>query len=130
MSGDISHVGATLLILLGLAVAFALLARRARGPYPVGPVLGGLALSPIPDTPQIHLHPDIIFYGVLPPLLYSAAWFTSWRDFSHHLVSIVSLSFGLVLFTIAGVALAAHWLFPGFDWRIGLILGAVVAPTD
>ena len=22
------------------------------------------------------------------------------------------------------------WLFPGFDWRIGVILGAVVAPTD
>jgi CPA1 family monovalent cation:H+ antiporter len=36
----------------------------------------------------------------------------------------------LVLFTILGVALAAHWLFPGFDWRLGAILGAIVAPTD
>lgn len=25
---------------------------------------------------------------------------------------------------------AAHWLFPGFDWRLGCVLGAVVAPTD
>ena len=29
-----------------------------------------------------------------------------------------------------GVALGAPWLFPGFDWKLGLVLGAVVAPTD
>jgi Na+/H+ antiporter len=128
--GDTGHIGAILLILLGLAVAFALLARRTRVPYPVVLVLGGLALSLVPGTPQIRLRPDIVFYGILPPLLFSAAWFTSWRDFSHHLISIVSLAFGLVIFTIAGVALAAQWLIPGFDWRLGVILGAVVAPTD
>ncbi len=66
----------------------------------------------------------------MPPLLYAAAWLTSWREFRHNLVSIVSVACGLVGFTIAGFAFAAQWLFPGFDWRIGVILGAVVAPTD
>ena len=42
----------------------------------------------------------------------------------------MSLACGLVTFTIVGVSVAAHWLFPGFDWRLGVILGAVVAPTD
>src|SRR5262249_12232493 len=62
--------------------------------------------------------------------LYSAAWQTSWRDFRHHFVSIFLLAFGLVGFTVAGVALAAPAIFSGFDWRLGLVLGAVVAPTD
>jgi CPA1 family monovalent cation:H+ antiporter len=124
------NVGSVLLILLGLAVAFALLARRVHIAYPVVLVLGGLGLSLLPGTPRIQFDPNFIFYGVLPPLLYAAAWSTSWRDFSHHLVSIVSLAFGLVLFTILGVAVAAHLLLPGFDWRLAAILGAVVAPTD
>jgi Na+/H+ antiporter len=74
--------------------------------------------------------PDVIFLVVLPPLLYSAAWLTSWRDFKFNLVSILFLAFGLVGFTVLGVAEAARWVFPGFDWRLGFVLGAVVATTD
>jgi CPA1 family monovalent cation:H+ antiporter len=118
------------LILLGFAVAFALLARRIELPYPVVLLIGGLALSFVPGTPRFRLDPNFVFYIVLPPLLYSAAWLTSWHDFSHHLVSILSLAFGLVMFTILGVAAAANLLFPGFGWTAGAILGAVVAPTD
>ena len=66
----------------------------------------------------------------MPPLLYAAAWVTSWRDFSRNLLSISMLAFGLVGFTVLGVALAGPWLFPGFDWRIGFVLGAAVATTD
>ncbi len=67
---------------------------------------------------------------MLPPLLYAAAWVTSWRDFSRNLVSISMLAFGLVGATVLCVALAGPWLFPGFDWRVGFVLGAVVATTD
>jgi CPA1 family monovalent cation:H+ antiporter len=63
-------------------------------------------------------------------MLYSAAWLTSWREFSRNLVSILSLAFGLVSFTVIGVGYACHWFLPGFDWRMGLVRGAVVAPTD
>jgi len=35
-----------------------------------------------------------------------------------------------VLFTIIGVSEAGQWFLPGFDWRVGLVLGAIVAPTD
>lgn len=126
----VGSAGSVFLILLLFVVVFALLARKLRTPYPIVLVIAGLALSTIPGTPQIHLDPDVIFTIVLPPLLYAAAWMTSWREFQHNLVSIVSLACGLVGFTIAGVAIAAPWLFPGFDWRIGVILGAVVAPTD
>lgn len=71
-----------------------------------------------------------MFFVILPPLLYSAAWLTSWREFTYNLVTVFLLAFGLVTFTVVGVALACQWFLPGFDWRVGLVLGAVVAPTD
>ncbi len=117
-------------ILLVALIAFATLARRLNLPYPIVLVLAGLLIGFVPGLPQITLDPDVIFFIVLPPLLYSAAWLTSWRDFSYNLVSITSLAVGLVGFTVAGVALAAGSILPGFDWRSGFLLGAVVSTTD
>src|SRR5260370_38520314 len=93
-------------------------------------VVGGLLLGLVPGIPHITLNPDLIFLVVLPPLLYAAAWNTSWRDFRYNFVSIFFLAFGLVGFTVAWVALIAPRVFEGFDWRLGFVLGAVVAPTD
>jgi monovalent cation/hydrogen antiporter len=93
-------------------------------------VLGGLLVSFIPGLPNVSLNPDFIFLTVLPPLLFASATQTSWAEFKYNLISISSLAFGLVGFTVLGVSLAAHWPIPGFDWRLGLVLGAAVAPTD
>jgi monovalent cation/hydrogen antiporter len=84
----------------------------------------------VPGIPRLTLDPDLIFLVALPPLLYSAASVTSWRDLSNNLVSVLMLAIGLVGFTVLGVALAGHWLISGFDWRVGLVLGAAVATTD
>jgi Na+/H+ antiporter len=118
------------LLLLFFVVVFGILACRLGTPYPIVMVIGGVLLSFIPAVPDITLNPDLIFLVVLPPLLYSSAWNTSWRDFRYNIVSISSLAFGLVAFTVVGVALAAPRVFAGFDWRLGLVLGAIVAPTD
>jgi Na+/H+ antiporter len=119
-----------LLLLLLFVTVFAALARKLQTPYPIVLVIAGLLLSFLPGVPAVTLNPDLIFLVVLPPLLYSAAWLTSWRDFSYNLVSIAMLAFGLVGFTVFAVAEAGPWLFPGFDWRIGFVLGATVATTD
>jgi Na+/H+ antiporter len=129
-SGGIHQVEIVFLLLLLFVVAFAALARKLQTPYPIVLVVAGLLISFIPGIPKIPLNPDLIFLVVLPPLLYAAAWMTSWRDFKFNLVSILMLAFGLVGFTVLGVAGAAAWVFPGFDWRLGLVLGAVVATTD
>src|SRR5882672_5316810 len=93
-------------------------------------LIAGLLLSFVPGIPNVSLNPDVIFLVVLPPLLYSAAWVTSWREFKFNLVSILMLAFGLVGFTVVGIAATTKWVFAGFDWRLGFVLGAVVATTD
>src|SRR5947209_6574777 len=118
------------LLLLLFVVLFGALARKLKLPYPIVLVIAGLVLSFIPGIPHISLNPDVVFLVFLPPLLYSAAWFTSWRDFKYNIVSILFLAFGLVGFTVAGVAIFAPHIFGGFDWRLGFVLGAVVATTD
>jgi monovalent cation/hydrogen antiporter len=130
LGGGIHAVEIVFLLLLLFVVAFGALSRKLKTPYPIVLVIGGLLLSFVPGIPKITLHPDLIFFIILPPLLYSAAWLTSWREFSYHFVSIFMLAFGLVTFTVIGVTQAGRWFLPGFDWRIGLVLGAVVAPTD
>jgi monovalent cation/hydrogen antiporter len=111
------------LLLLLFVVAFGALARKLQVPYPIVLVIAGALLGFVPGIPRIGLNPDLIFFVVLPPLLYSAAWKTSWREFSFNMVSILFLAFGLVAFTVIGVALGAPWLLSGFDWKLCLVLG-------
>lgn len=126
----LGYVQALLLGLIALIVAFAGLARRFAVSYPIVLVLAGLLCSFVPRLPQIPLPPDLVFLIFLPPLLFAAAWQTSWREFRFNFVSILMLAVGLVLFTAFGVSLTAHFFMPGFDWRLGFLLGAVVSPTD
>ena len=130
MHSGIQAVEMVVLLLLLFVVAFGALAKRLEVPYPIVLVVAGALLGFIPGIPRIALDPDIIFFVVLPPLLYAAAWTTSWREFRFNLVSILLLAFGLVFFTVLGVAAGAQWLFAGFTWNMGIVLGAAVAPTD
>lgn len=129
-ASDISHVEIVLLMLFVSVAGLALLARRIGIAYPIILVIGGLAFSLIPHIPHVELNPNVVIYVFLPPLLFSAAFHTSWRDFVNNIVSIVLLAFGLVGFTILGVAGTTQYLIPGFDWKLGLVLGSVVATTD
>ena len=121
---------AVFLLLLVFVAAFAALARRLKVPYPILLVVAGLLLSFLPGMPKIALDPNLVFLVFLPPLLYSAAWTLSWREFQRNFVTIAMLAVGLVLFTVVGLAMAAGSLLPGFDWRSAVLLGAVVAATD
>src|ERR1700760_3317884 len=111
IGGGIHAVEMVFLLLLGFVVIFAALARKLQTPYPIVLVVAGLLLSFVPGVPRISLNPEVVFLVVLPPLLYGAAWLTSWRDFKFNLVSISFLAFGLVGFTVLGVAEAARQWF-------------------
>ncbi|MBW8748345.1 MAG: Na+/H+ antiporter [Acidobacteria bacterium] len=131
MGGNLHSLELVLMLLLAFVASIAGVARRWQKPYPIVLVIGGLLLSFVPHLPAIPLNPDIVFLVFLPPLLYSAAWQTSWRDFRFNFTSIAMLAVGLVGFTVIGVAWVANrWLLKEFDWRAGVLLGAVVSPTD
>ena len=128
--GGVQLVQTVFLLLLVFVAAFAGLARRLNVPYPIVLVVAGLLLSFIPGIPRIPLNPDLVFLVFLPPLLYSAAWTLSWRGFQRNFARITMLAIGLVAFSVLGLAWSAKWMLPGFDWRSGFLLGAVVAATD
>jgi CPA1 family monovalent cation:H+ antiporter len=117
-------------VLLMIVAALDVVARRIGLPYPVLLVLSGLFLSLVPFLPHVGFDPDLALLVFLPPLLYPAALFTSWRDFRRNLRSIALLGFGLVLTTTISVACVAHAMIPGLPWAAALILGAIVSPPD
>jgi len=129
-AAGVQAVQAVFLLLLVCVAVFAGLARRLKVPYPILLVIAGLVLSFLPGMPRIGLDPSLVFFVFLPPLLYSAAWTLSWREFQRNFVSIAMLAVGLVFFTVLGLAMADGRLLPGFDWRSAVLLGAVVAATD
>jgi CPA1 family monovalent cation:H+ antiporter len=92
-------------------------------------VVAGIAIAFVPGLPKIELAPEVVLLVILPPLIYSAGVAMSWRDFRFNLRPITLLAFGCVVFTTCAVAAAAHYLLK-FDWAIGFLLGAIIAPPD
>lgn len=117
------------LLLFGVVVALGVLAQWLRLPYPILLVIGGLLLGFQPWAPEYALPPDVVFFLFLPPLLYAAAFNTDWSAFRLNLRAITLLAVGLVVFTAAVVAVAAHY-FLGLPLALGFVLGAIVAPPD
>jgi Na+/H+ antiporter len=128
---ELSAQDALLLLALLVAVAGLIaLAPATRIPYPILLVLGGLALGFIPGIPTVELDPELVLVAFLPPLLYSAAFFTSLRQLRANVRPISMLAVGLVLATSATVACVAHAIVPDLSWSAAFVLGAIVSPTD
>ena len=131
--GNGPSISSILILVLGLlvvVVALAIIAPRLHIPYTILLVLGGLLLGFVPGLPRFTLDPDVVFLLLLPPLLYSSAWQTSWRDFHANLRPISLLALGLVLLTTIVVAVVVHVLIPDLPWAVAFVLGAIVSPTD
>lgn len=113
-----------------LVIALTALARRLPVPTPILQVGAGLAVALIPGLTIPELEPDLVFFVFLPPILWAAAFFTSWREFKANARPIGLLAIGLVLATTAAVALAVRWLIPDMPWSVAVALGAIVSPPD
>jgi CPA1 family monovalent cation:H+ antiporter len=123
----------TLYFFLGLILAISflvMLGQRLNISYPIFLVLGGLAISFIPGLPKFKISPDLVFLIFLPPLLYDAAWNTSWKEFWKWRRVISMFAFGLVLITSVVVAFVSSSIIPGFTLSLGYLLGAIISPPD
>jgi CPA1 family monovalent cation:H+ antiporter len=113
-----------------LAVIITGLARRAGWSAPVLLVGVGAVISFIPGIPAVEVQPEFVLYGVLPPLLYAAAFGTSAFDIRKHRDTILLLSAGLVVVTAFAVGWVTFLLLPAIGFAAAFALAAVVAPTD
>lgn len=118
------------IILLTVVTALSELAEKIKIPYPILLVLVGIGIGLVPGLPSVTLDPDIVFLLFLPPVLYSAAWMTSWPDFKANIRPISQLAIGCVLFTTTMIAVIAHAFIPGFGWAESFVLGAIISPPD
>jgi Na+/H+ antiporter len=118
------------IFIMTILIVLSVFADKIRLPYPILLVAVGLVIGFVPFLPELQLDPDIVFLVFLPPILYDAAFKTSWHDFRNEIRPISTLAVTLVLFTTVSVGVAAHYLIPGFSWPLAFVLGAIVSPPD
>lgn len=124
------HVVLTLVGIVAVVLAVAGLCSRFDLPSPLVLIVVGVVGSYLPFVPDVQLEPEVVLFGLLPPLLYAASLQTSLVDFNANRRSILLLSVGLVAFTTGGVAVLVHALLPDLGWAPCFAIGAVVAPPD
>ncbi|WP_325527152.1 Na+/H+ antiporter [Chitinophaga sp.] len=107
-----------------------MLGQKLKISYPIFLVLAGLGIGFIPGMPRIEIDPELIFLIFLPPLLYEAAWYTSWNDFWKWKRPISLLAFGAVIFTSVIIAYISNSMIPGFTLALGFLLGGIISPPD
>jgi Na+/H+ antiporter len=118
------------ILLLAVITTLAEVTDKIKIPYPILLVLAGIGIGLIPHLPRIELNPEVVFLIFLPPVLYAAAWATSWPDFKAAKRPISLLAIGCVIFSTCAVAWVAHTVIPGFGWAEAFVLGAIISPPD
>jgi CPA1 family monovalent cation:H+ antiporter len=124
------HTIEVILLLLAVVTILAEVANKIKVPHPILLVLVGIIIGLVPWLPDFALKPEIVFLLFLPPVLYAAAWSTSWPDFKAARRPIGLLAIGCVIFTTCAVAWITHTFIPGFGWTEAFVLGAIVSPPD
>jgi len=114
-----------IIFILAVLISLSAAIDKLKLPNPVFLVLVGLIIGFIPVLPGLVMDPDIVFVVFLPPLIYDAAFRTSWHDFKTNIRPISALGISLVFFTTIAVAVTAHYLIPVFSWPLAFLLGAI-----
>jgi Na+/H+ antiporter len=118
------------ILIIFLVLLLVMGARKLRIAAPLLLVPGGLLLSWIPALSHITIDPELIFMIFLPPLLYEAAWYTSWKEMWRWRRIITVFAVLIVILTSGVVALVSWTWIPGFTLAMGFLLGGIVSPPD
>ncbi|MDE1896788.1 MAG: sodium:proton antiporter [Rhodospirillales bacterium] len=115
--------------LMIVAIAVALIARKLRLPYTVGLVAAGIGLAFSPVHTGVVLTRNIIFEIILPPLLFEAALNIRWKDLKQDALPVLTLAIPGTLISAIFIAVAAHVLL---KWPLqpAVMFGVLIAATD
>ncbi len=125
MSFELSQLG----LLLFISALVAMLTRRLRMPYTVGLVAAGMILYLFHVHLALHLSRDLIFFVFLPPLVFEAALFISWRGLRTELPLVALLATLGVLVAAAATATGMRYAL-NWDWGSAVVFGVLIAATD
>jgi monovalent cation:H+ antiporter, CPA1 family len=116
-------------LLLLVAAVVAMLARRWRMPYTVGLVITGASLGFVTFVPDVPLTDTLLYFVLLPPLIFEAAIAIDWRDLRRDLGFIVLLATVGVLVTV-GVTAPGMRFIAAWGWSPALLFAVLIAATD
>jgi CPA1 family monovalent cation:H+ antiporter len=125
MTSDLSELG----LLLFVSVIVAMVTRRLRMPYTVGLVLAGIGLSFFSAHLDLQLSRELVFSVFLPPLVFEAALYISWRDLRKDLPVIGLLATVGVLLAAALTTIGMHYAV-GWSWASASVFGILISATD
>jgi monovalent cation:H+ antiporter, CPA1 family len=126
---DLEAQVAQLVVLVGVALAVALVARRVQLPYTLALVVVGLLLGVTHVLPDLQLDPAVVLLIFLPVLLFEGALNVNLGLLRAYAPMILALAVPGLCLSLGVVALTLH-LATGMDWLPALLVGAIVSPTD
>lgn len=116
-------------VLLLIAAVVGVFARRLHVPYSVGLVIAGIGLALLPWHPSISLSRELVYSGILPPLIFEASYELRWEALRRDLALVILLATaGVVLSALATGAVMtglAHWPISA-----SIIFGILMSATD
>jgi len=128
-TGEFTGLVSTLIVLLLVATAVALITRRLQIPYVVGLVLAGLAVTQQALPESIGLNPDVILNLFLPILIFEAAINTDISRLRSTIRPIALLAGPGVLLSAAITAVLLQvWL--DLAWITAAAVGVILTITD
>lgn len=121
----------TILAMLVMVVASGAVLRITKLPLPLPlvQIAMGAGLASVTQL-GVQLNPDVFFLLFLPPLLFSDGWRIPKDGLFRDKRAILSLAFGLVIFTVLGIGWFVHWMIPSMPLTVAFALAAIISPTD
>jgi len=119
----------SVVVLLAVAAAMAIIVKRVKVPYTVALVVVGLIFAFFPNFVDLDFSPELILGLLIPPLLFEATLHLPWSKLKADL-------FPILLFAIGGTMLGTFavgwivWALVGVPWLAAVAFGALISATD
>lgn len=118
----------TELILL-ISAVIALICRRLKLPYTIGLVLAGAIVPSFGLLEHVSFTRDLVFKGLLTPLIFEAAFCTKWPELKRNFAPILTITIIGVLLTTAIICFSMVQ-FGNWPLLAAATFGALIAATD
>ncbi|MGH7902602.1 MAG: cation:proton antiporter [Candidatus Dormibacteraceae bacterium] len=118
-----------LILLTCVAIVLRLVTRRAPLPYPVMLAAAGILVGLLPGLAGHRISSDLILLAFVPGLVFEATITLDLAELRRRLWPVGLLATAGVALTVVCIGALAH-LTLRLTWAEGMLLGAILAPTD